>query len=491
MSIADLKAIAKNKGIAYYNNMNKTQLVTAITDPTQAAAMSNQVKTRLAANAAARKAGQTVPQASMPKGVEAASDIFKDLSKVPTAKAGVPVASDKGSVEGLGLTARRMNIGGTEYYEVSGKLTQGTWSSTWNAIKGRSTSGYLDFEESDPALALFSKGNTINLQGRVGVKSRIVVDGQNTFEIYTNEGAKDFYSWQGFFRVRVPVSADGAVDAAEMSRMLKGVGLDDLLTTPTAEAERTVIKSRLIWQNAPSRVSEFQGLTGQALEDKLDDIIKDIGISDSRIAGVQLRKVCEGYATYYDPETVKAMKQAGAEYVWSGVRSSDSVVGIVKTGGMSSTNRRCITGNRITGSSPESDMGTGGADSVFTRLGVKTGGVRFNNSYCGGPYRIIFDVGELGRTDWYAHTSDSFGTTSPTRMAQRLTPVDFVKQMKQSYKSDNEIMFRQGIPVSSFTGIVCEDTAHRAELIQKFQAQGIQEINGIPLAKFVKVGNTI
>ena len=491
MSIADLKAIAKNKGIAYYNNMNKTQLVTAITDPTQAAAMSNQVKTRLAANAAARKAGQTVPQASMPKGVEAASDIFKDLSKVPTAKAGVPVASDKGSVEGLGLTARRMNIGGTEYYEVSGKLTQGTWSSTWNAIKGRSTSGYLDFEESDPALALFSKGNTINLQGRVGVKSRIVVDGQNTFEIYTNEGAKDCYSWQGFFRVRVPVSADGAVDAAEMSRMLKGVGLDDLLTTPTAEAERTVIKSRLIWQNAPSRVSEFQGLTGQALEDKLDDIIKDIGISDSRIAGVQLRKVCEGYATYYDPETVKAMKQAGAEYVWSGVRSSDSVVGIVKTGGMSSTNRRCITGNRITGSSPESDMGTGGADSVFTRLGVKTGGVRFNNSYCGGPYRIIFDVGELGRTDWYAHTSDSFGTTSPTRMAQRLTPVDFVKQMKQSYKSDNEIMFRQGIPVSSFTGIVCEDTAHRAELIQKFQAQGIQEINGIPLAKFVKVGNTI
>ena len=63
--------------------------------------------------------------------------------------------------------------------------------------------------------------------------------------------------------------------------------------------------------------------------------------------------------------------------------------------------------------------------------------------------------------------------------------------MKQSYKSDNEIMFRQGIPVSSFTGIVCEDTAHRAELIQKFQAQGIQEINGIPLAKFVKVGKTI
>ena len=135
-------------------------------------------------------------------------------------------------------------------------------------------------------------------------------------------------------------------------------------------------------------------------------------------------------------------------------------------------------------------MGTGGADSVFTRLGVKTG-ARFNNSYCGGPYRIIFDVDELGRTDWYAHTSDSFGMTAPSRMAQRLTPVDFVKQMKQSYRSDNEIMFRQGIPVSSFTGIVCEDTAKRAELIQKFQAEGITEINGKPLGQFIKVGKTI
>ena len=179
---------------------------------------------------------------------------------------------------------------------------------------------------------------------------------------------------------------------------------------------------------------------------------------------MQLRKICEGYATYYDPETVKAMKKAGAEYVWSGVRSSDSVVGIVKTGGMSSTNRRCLNGVRLTGSSPESDMGTGGADSVFTRLGVKTG-ARFNTSYWG-----------------------AFGTTAPSRMAQRLTPVDFVKQMKQSYRSDNEIMFRQGIPVSSFTGIVCEDTAKRAELIQKFQAEGITEINGKPLGQFIKVG---
>lgn len=491
MSIADLKAIAKNKGIAYYNNMNKTQLVTAITDPTQAAAMSNQVKTRLAANAAARKAAQTAPQAAMPKGVEAAEDVFKDLSRVPASKAGVPVASDKGAVEGLNLTARRMNINGTEYYEVSGKLTESAWSSTWTAIKPRSTTGLLDFEASDPALALFS--DSIDLQGKgVMVKARKLVDGQNTFELYVHNGSQEYRSWQGFFRVRVPVSADGTIDAAEMSRMLKSVGLDDLLATPTAEAQRTLIKSRIVWQNAPGRVSEFSGLTGQALEDKLDDIIRDIGITDARIKGVELRKICDGYSTFYDAEMAAAMKKAGADYVWSGVRSSESVVNIVTTGGLKSTNNRCFSGVKLTGSSPEADMRTGGADSVFTRIGVKNKSKpRYNDCYAGGPYRIIIDGAELGRTDWYAYPGDEFGTTDPSMMSGRMSATDFAAAMKQSYRYGNEIMFRQAIPTSSFTGIRCETQAARTELIRRFKVAHITEINGVPLDEFIKVGTLI
>ena len=491
MSIADLKAIAKNKGIAYYNNMNKSQLVTAITDPTQAAAMSNQVKTRLAANAAARKAAPTVPPAKMPKGVEAADDVFRDLSRIPVSKNGVPVASDKGTVEGLGLTARRMNIGGTEYYEVSGKLTEDAWTKTVSKIKKRSTAGILEFEESDPDLALFSK-STIDLNG-VAAQSRKYIDGDNTFEIYTaTPGSREYHSWQGFFRARVPVTASGTFDASEMSRVLKDVGLDDLLATPTAEAERTFIKSRLIWQNAPDRVRELNGLTGQALEDKLDDILRDVGIGDGRINGVELRKICEGYSTYYDPEMAATMKKAGADYVWSGVTRSDSVVGIVKSGGLSSTNRRCVAGMRLGGASPESDMQTGGADSVFTRIGVKTAkSERYSSCFSGGPYRIIIDQKELGRTDWYAYTFDNFGTTRPSEMAARLKPEDFVKGMKRNYQYGNEIMFRRGIPLSSFTGIKCETQAARTELIRKFKLQRITEINGVPLEKFIRVGATI
>ena len=489
MSIADLKAIAKNQGIAYYNNMNKTQLVTAITDPTQAAAMSNQVKTRLAANAAARKAAQTAPQAVLPQGVEAASDVFGDLSRLPTTKGGVPISSDKGAVEGLGLTGRRMNIGGTEYYEVSGKLTESTWSNTWTAIKNRSTTGLMQFEESDPNLALFTT-KPIDLNGNgVMLKCRTLTDGQNTFELYVHNGSQEYRSWQGFFRVRVPVGPDGGMDAAEMSRMLKSVGLDDLLTTPTPEAERTLIKSRLVWQNAPSRVSEYQGLTGKALEDKLDDILRDIGISDSRIAGVELRRIAEGYATYYDPEMAAAMKKAGADYVWSGVSDKRGIVSIIKSGGMKSTNQRTFTGVRITGASPTTDMEIGGADSVFTRLGIHSKTQRFNSSIFGGPYRIIIDESELGRTDWYAYDHDNYGRTVASEMLGRMSGTDFAAAMKRKYRNSNEIMFRHVIPTESFTGIVCETPADRAALIKELQTEGINEINGTPIATFIKVGS--
>lgn len=491
MSIADLKAIAKNKGIAYYHNMNKTQLVTAITDPTQAAAMSNQVKTRLAANAAARKAARTAPQATLPKGVEGANDIFFDLSRVPTTKGGVPVASDKGAVEGLNLTARRMNIGGTEFYEVSGKLTESTWSNTWNAIKSRSTADLMQFEMADPNLALFST-TPIDLNGNgVILRCRTLIDGQNTFQLYAHNGSQEYRSWQGFFRVRVPASLDGSVDAREMSRVLKSVGLDDLLITPTPEAEKTLIKSRLVWQNAPSRVQELQGLTGQDLEDKLDDILRDIGITDKRIAGVKLRKISEGYATYYDPEMAIAMKKAGADYVWSGVRYPQGVVGIIKSGGMKSSNQRTFTGVDITGASPDTDMETGGADSVFTRLGICGNGERFNSSFSGGPYRIIIDPAELGRTDWYAYTMDNFGTTETPDMLGRLPATDFAAEMKRRYRNSNEIMFRHAIPMESFTEIVCESAADRATLLKEFKAEGIFEINGIPIATFIKVRSSL
>ncbi len=75
-------------------------------------------------------------------------------------------------------------------------------------------------------------------------------DGEKTLQIYTHEGG-EYYSWQGFFRARVPVTADGGFDAREMKKLLKTAGLDDLTETPTVEAEKRLIKSRLVSGKTP------------------------------------------------------------------------------------------------------------------------------------------------------------------------------------------------------------------------------------------------
>jgi hypothetical protein len=97
----------------------------------------------------------------------------------------------------------------------------------------------------------------------------------------------------------------------------------------------------------------------------------------------------------------------------------------------------------------------------------------------------------MQRTDWYAHTGDEFGSTETSTMARRLSPVEFIKAMSDSYRFGNEIMFRQGIAKESFIGISCQDSSLRAELLQKFKDAHITSVNGIPIEDFVKVGTTI
>lgn len=496
MNVSELKQLAKQKGIPYYNKFTKTQLVEAISDPVKAVEISAQTKAKLLELEATR--GQRLgripqtPAAAATEGALKASDVFQDLSIVPTRKMGVPVYSDKGMVEGLNLTARRMTIDGTEVYEISGKLSEATWSETWNRLKGQSEVKQLIFEKADDTLAMFSK-RPIDMQG-VTLKARCLEDGGSTLELYVHNGSSEYAAWRGFFRVRVPVSASGAADAQAAKSLLERVGLADVTATPTAEAETILKKTRLLWQNAPKRISELNGLRGQELSDMIDSLLKQEGIDPKRISRMTMKEVFDGYRTFVEDGIGKEYEKAGLRYIWSGVSDADSVVKVIQGKGLVSTNNRCRAGMDFTGASPGSDMRTGGSDSVFTRIGVKmkTGAQpRFDNCYKGSHYRILIDPKEMQRTDWYAYTSDNFGTTEAGDFLYRPTPVDFIQQMATSYRSGNEIMFRQGIAKESFIGISCQTEAEKARLLEKFKEAGITAVNGIPVKDFVKVGTKI
>ena len=490
MNMIELKQLAKQKQIPYYSHMNKTQIITAISDPIKAPEMSAQVKDGLVANEAARKATAKASVPQRTKDILSAEDIFKDISIIPDKRLGIPVESDKGSVEGLNLTARRMNIGGNEVYELSGKLTNPAWSKTWNKIKPIADVEELAFELADDTKKVFS--GTTKISTGVSIRSITVADGQTTFELYVDGKTRKYNGWRGFFRMRTPVTADGTADAANMKNMLEKLELDDLLLNPDNEAETILKKSRLVWQNVPHRIQELNGLTPEQIPDKLDMIIRQEKIDPKRINNMKMAKVFDGYSTYVEDGIADTYKKVGLKYVWAGISDGDDIVKVIQSPGLMSNNNRFIAGMRRTGASPVEDFRTGGSDNVFVRLGVKNENKpRFDNCYHGNRYRILIDPKVMERTDWYAFENDSFGTSEASALADCPSPVDFINHMSTSYKSGNEIMFRHGIAKESFIGISCQTNALRAELLEKFKQAHITAVNGVLIEDFIKVGSTI
>jgi hypothetical protein len=238
-------------------------------------------------------------------------------------------------------------------------------------------------------------------------------------------------------------------------------------------------------------VGEYEALKGAAREKKLDEILKAAGIDSKRVAGMELREVFPGYSTYVDTAAAAQYQKAGMVNVWAGVTNPDAVVALTQGRGFVATNYRITSGMKMYGASPESDMETGGSDNVFTRIGIKNTGHDYSDSYLGEKYRIIIDPKEMARTDWYAYDYDNFGNAKKNQLANRQSPLDFVRNMAANYKTGNEIMFRHGISNDKFLGISCENTRLRQQLIDKYRAAGVTEINGTPIDKFIYVSKKV
>ena len=141
------------------------------------------------------------------------------------------------------------------------------------------------------------------------------------------------------------------------------------------------------------------------------------------------------------------------------------------------------------GASSSADVESGGADSVFMRIITASaqGQKEFRDHYASGNYQILVDIKELERTDWYAYQNDRYGTAKGAEFENRLPALQHVEHLDSYYKEDNEIMFRQAVPVSSWTGIACQTMQNKSSLEDAFVNEGIKSINGIPVDKFIQV----
>lgn len=507
MSKADLLHMAKTQNIAYCNNMNKQQLIDSLSDPVKAKQCSKDVRDRLAANQAARNA-KAVPQvkpkqsSNLPHGTLTADDLFSDLDKVhPGQKQGWAVWSDADKVEGMNLTTRRMLIDGDVHYEITGKLRASTWDDVLSKMDGTGATVpsrriNMQFETTSPTSRAWTANRLVDTHSNIhGVVTYLDdLDPQyGSFELYSGK-IQGLHSWDGYFRIRVRSSGDGVADAKKAVELLKRVGLEDVALTPTAAAEETLKKARLVWSQAPGRVDELRNLTGQSLVRKLDDIISQEKIDPSQLANMALRREYNGYITYAVPGMAKDLEKAGAKYVYHSVSREEDVLKIIESGGVSSTMSRIRQGiERPAGASMLSDMNTGGADSAFTRIvtaKAQKDGKLFSSASVSGDYQIKMSLDVMERTDYYSYTFDNFGNAGDISGSGK-SPVDLVKSLNRSFGSSNEIMFRNGVDSRYFTEIMCRTRQERQNLLSELRARGILDINGIAIEKFVTVGRSL
>lgn len=473
MDVASLKKLAKAQKIPYYYYLTKAELVEVLSDPDQLTAVTVAARDRARARLRAARGAR---QALAP----AAGDVLEDLGRA-TAR-GVSVRKDKDVLEGQQLNVRRIEDDGRPGFELTCKLTQEYHDKVRSALRrlggtrddylfygGKLTSTHFGFTRSRYEFA--GRAMVLNLPDAEVVfaddANRRALLGQLTIRVYGN---------------------DGVTSAQRLKQIFSDLGLDMLAQDPTPEDDRLFRLSRLAWQHAPQEEIRTRRAGRTAAE--LEDILRRKGIDPARAGKLVEREVWPGYRTFVEEGAASRYKALGAEYLFAGVDDAESVVRILSpdSPGLMSTCERYRFGIFKGGASPGSDIGTGGADSAFARLVPRNarGKRMFRESYKGGGYRLIIDVAELDRADWYAYGHDAFGITYRD-FERRPAAEEFVQRLNREYRPNNEVMFRKGIRKESIIGITCDSYYMRDTLLQEFRRAGIMEVNGRKIEDFIKV----
>jgi hypothetical protein len=498
LPLSQLKTMLKDKKVPYYLNMNKTEMITALGEPEKAKEMSARVRDRLNAAAAARAQRAREQATAQTSASNAKLDemdaevLFKDFSVIPKDRMhGLPVMSDETSVEGLVYTARKITVRNSDYYEISGKITQRKWDSIRSNIDNMANTSKFVYGQSSID---YKKGElAYNSPDMKEIGDTWIYQHKNVIvEVFKGSSQRAFH---GAFRITVK-DIGGAEAAKQVQEALGKMGLEELCQAPSKEAKNVMKKMRLIWQNKPDMIQQVPKNKSVAELNKwLDGTLKNWGIDGRRIDKMREVEVFEGYKTLVEEGISGEYKKLGAEYLFHGVPQAGNLVKVLQGPGLMATNERFKMGMFIKGASSDSDIGTGGSDSVFVRLitkDAKQKNRRFSDSFYGHGYRIIIDPKEMERTDWYAYNSDSFGSTRPDDIyGRRLGVKDFIVGQNRNYDLSNELMFRRGISSRSFKGITCDTQTEKDELIRRLKAEGIDQYNGVDMEKFIEVRENV
>lgn len=283
--------------------------------------------------------------------------------------------------------------------------------------------------------------------------------------------------------VRLHLRGTDAECAVQLKDAIQKAGLQPAFAPPTATSLKRYAMMKLLWQLSPTDAKKLSA-SGNLSSLKLDTVreaLKKHGVDQKRIDGLRYEEVAPGHFTVYDPHAAEELKQAGLRYAYSTVSSPDHVLSILKNG-QKATVTRWAEGALIEGMSSMEDLGSGGAQGVFSRLVTDAA---HEQSWTGRTYKIILKPELLGRLDIWGWPDDQFG------QSWDLSPRNFGKKLledvglEDSYNDYNEIVSPVGNGPQWIAAVVATSAHDRTKLISHLEKQGYKPPHGKKLENFV------
>jgi hypothetical protein len=165
-----------------------------------------------------------------------------------------------------------------------------------------------------------------------------------------------------------------------------------------------------------------------------------------------------------------------------------ALVGMVQAGGCFSgleRTRRGLFNNQTT---LGEDMRSGGARSFFTRTVTERGLAGEPESLPVLAPLVVFDPSVYDSTGFTTSLYDTWGRTGHSA---HISPDEFLSQMARKQMPGNEQMFARGIPLGKIKAFVFPNEEAHERAVLMFEQEGVGEVNGIPIADFCVVANSM
>lgn len=244
------------------------------------------------------------------------------------------------------------------------------------------------------------------------------------------------------------IDKENATEAAvTLMNFIEELGVNNCFTEPTKEDQTRYKLARYTWHHKKS-LDSLTPAEAKAI--------------DQRLAH---REVMDGYATYVEPDKHKEYeRQAGKLCVYHELSiAPEEISKLLGSSGLLCSRKR-YEGGRINyqGLSTQTDLETGGGDSIFTRIVTEAGLTsKPSHDYDVGFHTVLFKPSVLDRTDWYAYAEDSCGNTQPEFLETSLSPTTlFDKHAQGDFSPGNEQMFRHGISSKDMAAIMVNGDAN-------------------------------